>query len=118
MGLDLTFRRKAANNSCSDVTTYQELEMRMGLREANQKFSKAIKAVKQGKEVVLTERGKPIAVIKPLQAKEKPDVIIQRLEAEGILRPALKRGPMPPWSPIRIKGKPISETIREERDED
>ena len=31
--------------------------MRMGLREANQNFSKAMKAVKQGKEIVLTERG-------------------------------------------------------------
>ena len=30
--------------------------MRMGLREANQSFSKAMKAVKQGKEVVLGSR--------------------------------------------------------------
>ena len=37
--------------------------MRIGLREANQQFSKAIKAVKAGEEVVLTERGKPVAVI-------------------------------------------------------
>ena len=92
--------------------------MRMGLREANQSFSKAMKAVKQGKEVVLTERGKPIAVIKPLEAEEKAETVIRRLEAEGILRPALKRDPMPDWKPIRIKGKPMSETIREERDED
>ena len=41
--------------------------MRLGLREANQNFSKAIKAVREGKEVILTERGKPIAVIKPLK---------------------------------------------------
>ncbi|MGH7824113.1 MAG: type II toxin-antitoxin system Phd/YefM family antitoxin [Candidatus Binatia bacterium] len=93
--------------------------MRMGLREANQRFSKAIKAVKQGKEVILTERGKPIAVIKPLDPDEDQEAIIRRLEAEGILRPALKRGPMPKpnWKPIRIKGKPISHTISEERDE-
>ncbi|HEY2922970.1 MAG TPA: type II toxin-antitoxin system prevent-host-death family antitoxin [Candidatus Binatia bacterium] len=93
--------------------------MRMGLREANQQFSKAIKAVKQGKEVILTERGKPIAVIKPLQAKEDQEAVIRRLEAEGILRPAAKRGPMPTpsWKPIRIKGKPISQTISDERDE-
>ena len=37
--------------------------MRLGLREANQKFSQAIKAVRQGQEVVLTDRGKPFAVI-------------------------------------------------------
>lgn len=94
--------------------------MRMGLREANQRFSTAIKAVKAGKEVILTERGRPIAVIKPLEQEEKLDATIRRLEAEGILRPAVKRGPMPTptWKPVRIKGKPMSETIREERDED
>ena len=91
--------------------------MRLGLREANQKFSKAIKAVKAGKEVILTERGKAIAVIKPLKRAKDVDAVIRRLEAEGILRPALKRGRMPVWrSPVRIKGKPLSETIREERD--
>jgi prevent-host-death family protein len=93
--------------------------MRMGLREANQRFSKAMKAVKQGKEVVLTERGKPIAIIKPLAQKEDNQAIIARLEAEGLLRPALQRGslPEPTWKPVRIKGKPISETISKERDE-
>ena len=93
--------------------------MRMGLREANQSFSKAMKAVKQGKEVVLKERGKPIAVIKPLDPKEDQEAVILRLEAEGILRPALKRGPMPKptWKPIRVKGKLMSQTISEERDE-
>lgn len=93
--------------------------MRLGLREANQQFSKAMKAVKAGQEVILTERGKPIAVIKPLQQEETLDAMIRRLEAEGILRPALKRGPMPrpTWKPIRIKGKPMSQTISEERDE-
>jgi prevent-host-death family protein len=92
--------------------------MRMGLREANQRFSKAIKAVKAGKEVVLTERGKAIAVIKPLDAGKDEDAVIRRLEAEGILRPAVKRGRMPDIKPVRIKGKPLSATIREERDED
>ena len=42
-----------------------------------------MKAVKQGKEVVLTERGKPIAVIKPLEPKEGQEAVIWRLEAEG-----------------------------------
>lgn len=93
--------------------------MRLGLREANQKFSKAIKAVKAGKEVILTERGKAIAVIKPLKQAKDQEAVIRRLEAEGLLRSGSKSGkPMRVWrSPVRIKGKPLSETIREERDE-
>lgn len=91
----------------------------MGLREANHSFSKAIKAVKAGKDVILTERGKPIAVIKPLEQETTVAAAIRRLESEGVLRRGPKSGkPMPAWrSPVRIKGKPISHTIREERDE-
>jgi len=93
--------------------------MRMGLREANHRFSKAMKAVNQGKEVVLTERGKPIAVINPFEQEKHQQTIIRRLEAVGLLRPASQRGPMPKptWKPIRVKGKLMSQVISEERDE-
>jgi len=93
--------------------------MRMRLAEAKQNFSKAIKAVKAGKDVILTERGKPIAVIKSLEQETNTDATIRRLEAEGVLWRGPKSGkPMPVWrSPVRIKGKPISDAIREERDE-
>lgn len=93
--------------------------MRMGLREANQRFSKAIKAVKAGQEVVLTERGEAIAVIKPLGKRKNLGAKIRQLEAEGFLRPAARRGRMPlvGWKPVRLRGKPLSETISQERDE-
>lgn len=90
--------------------------MQMGLREANQNFSKAIKAVKAGQEVVLTERGKPIATIKPLKVKPNGDAVVRRLEAAGLLRPAQKPSPVPAWSPRPLKGGPLSRTLREERD--
>lgn len=89
--------------------------MRLGLREANQRFSQAVRAVKAGEEVVLTERGRPIAVIKPLSPHE-PDQALRRLEASGVLRPAVLRGSMPPWKPRALRGQPLSQTIREERD--
>ena len=93
--------------------------MRMRLAEAIQNFSKAIKAVKAGKDVILTERGKPIAVIKSLEQETNANAAIRRLEAEGVLRRGPKSGkPMPVWrSPVRIKGRPIAHTIRDERDE-
>jgi prevent-host-death family protein len=90
--------------------------MRMGLREANQHFSKAVRAVKSGREVVLTERGKPIAVIKPLEPLATGDAVIRRLEAEGLLRAAATSRPLPPWRPRPVRGAPLSRTLREERD--
>jgi prevent-host-death family protein len=92
--------------------------MRMGLREANQHFSRAVKAVKAGREVVLTERGRPVAVIKPLRAIEPARAAIERLASEGRLRLAEAPGPVRRrgWRPLKAKGPPLSETLREERD--
>lgn len=89
--------------------------MRMGLREANQRFSKAVKAVRSGEEVVLTDRGQPIAVIKPLRAGGRQEDAIRRMVAAGLLRPAARPGPMPPFRARSIRGHPISQTIGEER---
>ena len=64
--------------------------MKMGLREANQNFSKAIKAVKAGKTIVLTERGKPIATIRPVKPETGQDGELQALRDEGFLMPRPK----------------------------
>jgi prevent-host-death family protein len=53
--------------------------MRLGLREANQQFSKAIKAVRAGKEVVLTERGRPVAVIMPIKDEGAQEAALQAM---------------------------------------
>lgn len=93
--------------------------MRLGLREANQRFSKAIKAVRAGKEVVLTERGRPIAVIKPIGEAGAQDAAFRAMADEGLITPAARRGPMPPprWRPVKVKGKPLSRTIIDDRED-
>ena len=55
--------------------------MRLGLREANQHFSKAIRAVKAGQEVVLTERG----LEKRWMTNEVPVKGTVRVELDGKL---------------------------------
>jgi prevent-host-death family protein len=90
--------------------------LRIGLREANQRFSKAMKAVKAGKDVILTDRGKPIAIIKPLTQSPGPEQVIRDLEAAGVLQAASRRGPMPAWRPRRLRGAPLAQTVEEERE--
>ena len=91
----------------------------MGLREANQNFSKAVKAVKAGKVVILTERGKPFATIQPIQTASSEEEAVQQLIEEGLLRPAKSPGPIRDnWKPLKIKGVPLSKTLRNLRDEE
>jgi prevent-host-death family protein len=93
--------------------------MKLGLREANQHFSKAIKAVRAGKQVILTERGHPIAVIKPIKDEDRPDVSIQAMVDEGFLKPAARKGrtPRPRWRPVKVKGQPVSRTVIDDRED-
>ncbi|HTY56421.1 MAG TPA: type II toxin-antitoxin system prevent-host-death family antitoxin [Candidatus Binataceae bacterium] len=92
--------------------------MRIGLREANQQFSRIMKAVRNGAEVVLTDRGRPVAKLTPIDKLSGPAAgAIRRLEAQGLVRRPLKAGPLPRWKPRKIAGAPISQTLSEERDE-
>jgi prevent-host-death family protein len=93
--------------------------MKLGLREANQHFSRAIKAVRAGKEVVLTERGHPIAVIKPIKEEDSLKASMQAMVDDGLLKPAVRKGrtPTPRWRPAKVKGKPLSQTVIDDRED-
>ena len=93
--------------------------MKLGLREANQQFSKAIRAVRAGKEVVLTERGRPIAIIKPIDAADTQQASLQRLADEGLVTLPSRPGrmPSPRWRPAKLKGATVSRTVVEDRED-
>ncbi|HYB90023.1 MAG TPA: type II toxin-antitoxin system prevent-host-death family antitoxin [Candidatus Binataceae bacterium] len=90
--------------------------MQVGLREANQRFSTIIKAVRSGKEVMLTERGKPLARLVPVKPEREANAAVRQLEAAGLLRAAANPRPMPSWTPRRIRGDSMTRTLRRERE--
>lgn len=95
--------------------------MTLGLREANQQFSRLMRAVRGGREVVLTERGRPIAVIKPVgqDDEEEESRRLEALAAEGLIVLARKRTPMPVprWQPEPWGGVSVTASIDQDRDE-
>jgi prevent-host-death family protein len=96
--------------------------MRIGLREANHNFSRLMRAVRRGTEVVLTERGRPVARLTRIEALAGPEAestteLLHRLSDQGLVRRATKAGPLPSWKPRKISGAPIAETVRVERED-
>jgi prevent-host-death family protein len=93
--------------------------MRLGLREANQRFSQTIKAVRAGKEVILTDRGRPIAVITPIKDEGGGEAMLNRMAEQGLITVAARKGPMPAprWLPVKVKGKPVSQTMIDDRED-
>ena len=90
--------------------------MRMGLREANQRFSAAVKVVRAGGEVILTERGRPLTVLRSLSTTSSGDQMIRHLESAGLLRAAVRRAPLPVWKPRPLRGVSVARALREERE--
>jgi prevent-host-death family protein len=89
---------------------------RVGLREANQRFSELVKLLRAGQSALLTHRGKPLAVVRPLPESADAEAAIRRLEALGLLRSAVKHCVLPRWTARRLRGVPISQTVRDDRD--
>jgi prevent-host-death family protein len=89
----------------------------VSLREANVHFSKYVKKVKAGEEIVLTDRGKPVALIKPIPASKDPvEDRLHLMEKKGLLRRSMAKR-IKLHKLVRLNGKPISRIIEESREE-
>ncbi len=90
--------------------------MKIGLREANLHFSQYIQHVRNGDQIILTERGEPIAVIKPVKSSSGAlEDRLRALEMRGLLKRASKGAFRPPRA-VRIQGKALSEFVGGQRD--
>ena len=79
--------------------------MEVGIRELRADLSRFIKRVREGDEIVVTDRGKAVARIVPLDGQRK----IDQLVAAGLVKPAKRRTDWLP-EPIEAKG-PVSDLI-------
>jgi prevent-host-death family protein len=91
-----------------------------GVAELKARLASYLKIVKAGSEVLITDRGVPIAKLVPIDAARKRDTRRQRLAAAGLL--TLGKGQVPkellepPTGDPRV-GKSVLEALLAERDE-
>ncbi len=69
-----------------------------GIAELKAKLSEYLSRVKAGEEVLVTDRGRPIARLVPIEKGDGPDdeaerVRLRAMEREGLLRPGSGRLP-------------------------
>ncbi len=84
--------------------------MDVGIRELRAGLSRYVARVKDGEEIVVTEHGKPVARLVPVNGERKLD----RLIREGVVRPA-RRGKDPRPEPLHVPGVLLSEIVIEQR---
>ncbi|MGH9322803.1 MAG: type II toxin-antitoxin system Phd/YefM family antitoxin [Vicinamibacteria bacterium] len=75
-----------------------------GVAELKTRLSSYLKLVKSGSEILITDRGMPIAKLVPIDAARRKDTRRQRLAAAGVL--TLGKGPLPKTLREVPKGDP------------
>jgi prevent-host-death family protein len=93
---------------------------KVGVARLKAELSRYLDAVKHGQEVVITERGQPVAKLVPLPAADRAETRRERLARAGLLklgrgrvRPSLRRLPK---GPARV-GDAVLAALLEERAE-
>lgn len=75
----------------------------VGVREAKINLSKLLKMVRNGSEIVLTDRGRPVGKIVPMKAESLPlHARIKHLEEQGVIERRAGKGykRIPPPIPV------------------
>ena len=85
--------------------------MQMGLREVNQHFAVAVRAIREGEEVVIMDRGRPFALLTPL----REDDAIERMVRSGFLTPPSGGGAMRAATPTAVSEGTTAQLLAEER---
>ncbi len=89
----------------------------VGVKALKNRLTQYLRRIKQGDEVVVTDRGKPIALIQPIQTAERVlslDARLAKLAAQGLVA-------LPTHKPLRrvrlvqVSGAPMSQTIIRDR---
>lgn len=85
----------------------------VGIRELKNRLSQYLKRVRAGERLVVTERGKPVAIISP------PPVTPADQRIEAMLREGVARWgggkPRGARRPPRIKGPSVAQAVIEDR---
>ncbi len=89
----------------------------VGSRELKNRLGAYLRDVREGWTIVVTDRGRPIAELRPIApAATDEEAQLLKLGALGLVSPR-KRTTLPERKRVRIAGKPLSETIVEDRED-
>ena len=89
---------------------------RVGVREAKIHLSRYLKMVKKGAKVIITDRGKPVGKIIPIEPSELSlSERIQRLEEQGIIEPGSDKSQSKLPAPIPVPDAIAQRLLQEDR---
>lgn len=91
--------------------------IRVGIREAKAGFSKLLREVRRGTEVIITERGIPVGRIIPVRRGDLPvEERVKELERRGLIEPPRPAAAGEEFLPLPIPGDLAQRMLQEDRE--
>jgi prevent-host-death family protein len=89
----------------------------VGARELKNRLGRYLRQVEAGETILVTERGRPVAELRPLSpAALELGVRLQELAAKGVVRlPTRRKSQVIPR--VTLPGPPLSQTVLEDRED-
>lgn len=87
----------------------------IGIRELKTRLGTYLRLVKNGERIVVTDRGRPVAELRQLSGEDGEDARLTELAALGLVSQG-NGGELAEVSPITVAGKPVSQTLIEDRE--
>ena len=88
----------------------------VGARELKVRLGKYLRRVRAGRTLIVTDRGQPVAELRPIGTGTKGEAVLAKLEAAGaVARPVTKR--LPAFHPVVSRGASAAAAILDDRDD-
>jgi prevent-host-death family protein len=88
----------------------------VGARELKVRLGTYLRRVRQGQRLVVTDRGQPVAELRPIGGRSRAESVLVELEARGVVaRPSRKT--LIPFRLIESRGRELSVAVVEGRDD-
>jgi antitoxin (DNA-binding transcriptional repressor) of toxin-antitoxin stability system len=89
----------------------------VGVRQLKNGLTHYLRLAQNGQCVLVTNRRQPVALLKrpDMDSAQTTEERLAAMAAAGKLIPAKERGPMKPFKPRKLRGKPFSQSIIEDR---
>lgn len=87
----------------------------VGARELKARLGTYLRRVRAGRTLIVTDRGQPVAELRPLEAADPVAAALARLEAAGgVTKP--RRGRVAAFRQITGRGRSAESAVRADRD--
>jgi prevent-host-death family protein len=88
----------------------------IGIREAKAQFSRLVREAQGGREWLITDHGRPVAKLVPVEDDVDLAERIRRLEVRGVIEPpSPDQGPLPP--PLPVPFGALADALQADRNE-